>query len=143
MEAQTAVERVEQLQRERIEKGLCGCPCGEPRIGLSGQSLYLNERHKQRAYRERVNAAAEASGVPASLTLKAARGSTPTRRGNGDAQKAATRREKRSPELRVSYLKLAAAIDALGPDASVEDMRAAIDGLLTAKQRAALDARDG
>jgi hypothetical protein len=139
---------VEQLQQERAERGLCGCGCGESLKGRSARSLYLDARCRQRAYRERLNAAAEAAGVPAHLSLETIRAATPPGDRNGDAQ---TRRQappRRRTELRVSYRKLVALLDELeasdrewgiGWDSAFEQVRHAVEHeLLTPKQRDAL-----
>lgn len=95
----------------------CLCGCGEPIINRSAQVRYVNERHKQRAHRKRLKAAAEAAGLPASLSLKAVDSYTTggNRRGDGQAGARApqgTPSKPRKPSLRISYRKAVAAVSA-------------------------------
>lgn len=49
----------------------CGCGCGKT-FWTSRARKYIDHRHEQRAYRQRVQAAAADAGVPAVLTLEKA-----------------------------------------------------------------------
>lgn len=68
----------------------CGCGCGE-RFPAGGGRRYVNERHRQRAYRRRVKAAAEARGLPGSLSLQSVEATGRAGRRNGDAEKGGER----------------------------------------------------
>ena len=106
---------------------LCACGCGESLEGRSNRALYVNDRHRQRAYRRRLEDAAEAAHVPARLSLKTLEaGTSPPRDRNGDAETARkpARARKRS-DVRVSYSRL---VDALGEEQAI--------ALLTPRQRA-------
>ena len=70
----------------------CGCGCGEQLVGRSENTLYVNERHRQRAYRRRLKEAAEAAKLPSSLSFKSIESAQDTQRRNGDGH---TQRPKR------------------------------------------------
>jgi hypothetical protein len=75
----------------------CACPCNKPLpADAHARRCYLNERHRDRAYRDRLGEAAEAAGVSVRLSLGklAASGSTGERR--TDAKNGGRRRQTRS-----------------------------------------------
>jgi hypothetical protein len=125
-----------------IRTGQCACGCGEaPRPG----SKYADyERCRQRAYRQRVQKHLRDAGLPDRLNLRVAEGAEGR---HGDAQAAARKRTRRSPDLRISYRK---AVDAVAAEfarcsSSAEVGRAhhlraerTLVPLLTDRQRAAL-----
>lgn len=83
-----------------VRQGLCGCGCKNQILSRRASTVYVDERHKQRGYRRRLNAAAAAAGVAPRVTLEAVRATTLTANRNGDAQalpKAPQKRRKRSP----------------------------------------------
>jgi hypothetical protein len=137
----------------------CACNCGEPLINRSAQVRYVNERHKQRAHRRRLKAAAEAAGLPTSLSLKAIESATSTgnRRGDGHASAGKpqrTRSKPRKPSLRISYRKAVKQVARhiahngdlgskvlvrRGPwEAATREAESLLSPLLTDRQRAAL-----
>lgn len=72
--------------RELADRGVCGCGCGGPLTkGGNGRRLYLTG-HRQRFRRRLLKRLAEASGVPANLSLKSLQASETTGDRNGDAQ---------------------------------------------------------
>lgn len=62
----------------------CPCGCGGP--VLRGRKYALGGRCRQRAYRKRVRAAADAAGVPPTVTLETVDAASRTGARNGDAQ---------------------------------------------------------
>lgn len=114
----------------------CGCPCRREFDPSHDRQRYIDARHRQAAYRDRVKTTARANGVPDHLNLQTARG---TRLRNGDAQ------TRRAPSMRLSYYKTRDAIAAYfqDPVADGRSFRAdqILRPLLTAKQLAHLDGR--
>jgi hypothetical protein len=56
---------------ELVERGLCGCGCGERLpVKRHARRRYLGEHHRQRQYQRRLEAEARALGVPARLSLR-------------------------------------------------------------------------
>lgn len=94
------------------EPRLCACDCGQPLDGRRGNTRYVDARHRQRAYRKRLDAEARARGLSANLSLRTVRATRATRTRNGDARKRA-----RKPEKRLSYRK---ACDALAAHLQAE-----------------------
>jgi hypothetical protein len=83
--------------------------------GGNGRRLYCGEQCKDRAYRERVKAAAAAAGVPVKASLRffgtpSAPGSTGE--GRADAQNKRKAAKRRPPSLRISYPKAVEALTA-------------------------------
>jgi hypothetical protein len=100
--------RVLAEQRERVARGVCACGCGE-RLPVERRrgTRFQDERHRQRAYRARVDAAAADAGLPANrgvLTLEAVRQARATGTRNDDARKPARARQARRREGVSVYL---------------------------------------
>jgi hypothetical protein len=72
--------------RERVRAGVCGCGCGAPLGTVKGGRRYVNARHRQRAYRHRLELEAKVLAIPARLSLQALREYEPTRERHADAQ---------------------------------------------------------
>lgn len=113
----------------------CVCGCGRPRQPGSKYADY--ERCRQRAYKKRVRAAAEAAGVETRLSLERLEGSTSTGSRSGYASAARKRPQTRSPRTGVSvYFRDPAIVRAVLPlldrttpeeEAAAEAMSAALD----------------
>jgi hypothetical protein len=123
----------------------CGCGCGAP-VPDDDHPRYIDNRHKQRAYRRRVADEMHAHGLPAALSLKAARSGDPTSARNGDAQntreaaprgREAASRRRRAPDLRISWRKAVGALAAELDDR--QRAEAVLRPLLTDRQRRAVD----
>lgn len=71
---------------ERVAAGMCGCGCPSPLPAPRGRRRYLNERHRQRGYRRRLEVEARALGVPGRLSQKSLSASIPTGERHADAQ---------------------------------------------------------
>src|SRR5687768_12898091 len=79
----------------RVEAGRCACGCNKALPVPSGRRRYLNERHRQRGYRKRLEAEARALGVPERLSQKALSASFPTGERHADAQTPRSARQAR------------------------------------------------
>jgi hypothetical protein len=126
------------------EPRLCGCSCGE-RLddGRSAKAKYVNERHRQRAYRRRVKEEARRRGVEPSLTLETLRATDRAGVRNGDAQTARGRRKRGPlPGVRVYFQpgEAEALLEALDGAGSWNGSAATIERARDAV-RAALDRR--
>lgn len=90
---------------ERVARGMCGCGCPEHLPTPRGRRRYVNERHRQRAYRSRLEREAAALGVPARLTHEALDATIRTEDRHADAQSAASaptrRKSRRRPGVSV------------------------------------------
>jgi hypothetical protein len=123
----------------------CACGCGELLVGRRANTRYVNARHRQRAYRRRVQAAMSAHGLPVSLSLQVAQTTSPPTNRNGDARSGLSARQRRRPtpgQVRLSYPKAYALltdvlrrINVPDPDARA---RRELDAVLTDRQREAL-----
>lgn len=99
----------------------CACNCGQPLPPDARENRrYLDNNHRQRAYRRKVVERAAQNGVPASVSLRVL-GATQGRNGDGRTARRATR----EPELRLSYRRAVAVIVPYLPDAE-ELLRAAL-----------------
>lgn len=96
-----------------MSERLCACRCGQPLVGRSARTKFIDERHKQRSYRRRVQAAAEAVGLPDRLTLETVQTTNDARRRNGDAQKNGRARQTRRRQGLSVYLPRPELADAL------------------------------
>jgi hypothetical protein len=106
----------------------CACGCGRDIEGRHRGARYLNDRHRQDAYRKRVAQAIVAAGLPARLSLKTAEAHTSTHSRHTDANSGGSARRGRKPsDVRVGFPQLEAA---LGRDRA--------EALLTPAQRARL-----
>jgi hypothetical protein len=124
----------------------CACDCGEL-VDARGGRKYVNERHKQRAYRARVQSALRARGLPVTLSLKTANAGTPTGAGNGDAS---ARRKARQPrrltpgQVRLSYPRTLDLLTTILFRHNIPEpadyARRELDRLLTDRQRTAVRA---
>lgn len=87
-----------------VQADRCGCGCGAPLSSMTVRTFYVDKRHSQRAYRRRLERAAEASGVPARLSLQALQASNPSRERRDDAPAPRTARERRPlPGVRIYF----------------------------------------
>lgn len=68
---------------------LCACGCGQRLENRHARVKYVDERHRQRAYRSEVRRRAEAAGLPASLSLKTVEVADGSGVRNGDAERGA------------------------------------------------------
>lgn len=133
----SALVKLEERQRDAIERGLCKCLCGRPR---SSHSLYADYgRCRQRAYRLKLDAEASDRGVQTSTTLARLRehphGTAGPGSRNGDAQidRKRPRRRNRS-DVRIGLPRLErAARELLGETQT----RRLLDLVLTEQQRKA------
>lgn len=137
---------------ELREARKCACGCGASLLGRSARTIWHDDRCKQRGYRRRVVARAEAVGLPSSLSLRALDAGSTTHNRNGDAQTRgakprAVSKKPRKPSLRISYRKAVKAVSValvkgeLQIDAHKvprEQAEAALLPLLTPKQKEAL-----
>lgn len=75
---------------------ICDCGCNQ-RLdqGASERARYASERHRHKAYRDRVKREAEAAGLPSRLTLESVHATSGPRQRVGDAQSAARKRTRR------------------------------------------------
>lgn len=81
---------------ELVANGECGCACGgRLPAGASRRRHYLNERHRQRAYRRRLELVAQALGVPARLSRQTLQTRNPTGNRHADAQTRRTAPQRR------------------------------------------------
>jgi hypothetical protein len=122
----------------------CACNCGAPIDPRAGRR-YVDQRHRQRAYRDRVRAAMQARGLPAALSLRAAQTGDPSTLRSGDAPRRRGARQARrlTPgQVRLSYPKT---LDVLITEFKRVNMndperraRQVLDPLLTDRQREAL-----
>lgn len=89
---------------ERVERGMCGCGCPTALPVPRGRRRYVNDRHRQRAYRHRLEREADALGIPARLSLESLQGTIRTSERHADAQSAASaaRRGQTRPRLGVT-----------------------------------------
>lgn len=75
----------------------CACPCNKPLpAGARRNRLYIGERHKDRAYRVRLEAAAKAAGAPVRQSLETLQATTGTGNRRADGRKGA-RKVRRAP----------------------------------------------
>jgi hypothetical protein len=88
---------------ELAERGLCGCGCGEELGGQggNGRKVFRDVRHRQRFRRRMLKRLAEASGVPANLSVRTLQATETTDERNGDAQ-TRRKRPRRAPRPGVS-----------------------------------------
>lgn len=95
-------ERLEDLGLPHLAQAVrdyrCACGCGEQLHGGGERVLYVDPRHRQRAYRRRLEAEAKAAGIPARLSLETVQAARSTTARNADAQtrRAAPRRRRPS-----------------------------------------------
>lgn len=88
---------------ERHDAGVCGCGCGTTVRDRRGRRRYVDERHKHRAHRARLQAEAKLLGVPAHLSVKNLETAERTSTRSGDAQTGRQRPPaRRSPRPGVS-----------------------------------------
>lgn len=80
---------------------VCACGCGQPLTGRRANVKYVKRSHGQRAYRQRVERAATASGLPARLSLTTVQTPSGTTNRNGDGRRAVSGRSGRQ----ISYRK--------------------------------------
>lgn len=84
-------ERLEDLGLPHLAQAVrdyrCACGCGEQLHGGGERVLYVDPRHRQRAYRRRLEALAKAAGIPARLSLETVQAARSTTARNADAQK--------------------------------------------------------
>lgn len=130
---------------ERVARGMCGCGCPERLPVPVGRRRYVNERHRQRAYRARLEREAAALGVPTRLSHSALQATIRPHDRRADAQTA-----RRTPQRRKSRPRpgvtvyvptvdaVAALLDALADDARpvVVEHRAALAAALERRRRA-------
>lgn len=85
--------------RERVLNDVCGCGCGARLASRKAGRRYVDERHRQRAYRHRLELEARALAIPARLSLQALRQYEPTEDRHADAQEPAQapKRRRSSP----------------------------------------------
>lgn len=85
--------------RERVAAGVCGCGCGANLGPRPGRRRYANDRHRQRAYRGRLELEAKALAIPARLSVAALRAheSTGERHADAQAPPTAPKRRRSSP----------------------------------------------
>lgn len=75
---------------------VCDCGCnGRLDQGASERARYRSEKHRHKAYRDRVKREAEAAGLPSRLTLESVHATTGPRKRVDDAQSGARRRVRR------------------------------------------------
>lgn len=126
----------------------CECGCGASLDGRRRTTRYVNRTHGQRAYRKRVEREMRDRGLEPRVSLRVARSTNPTPKGNGDAKKQAGVRQasrKRASGMQVSYAKVYGELHARlwhFPDGE-RLIKEALRAALSDKQRARLDARDG
>lgn len=80
---------------ERVAAGRCGCGCTKPLPGNPGRRKYVNERHRQRSYRNRLEREARALGVTTRLSLSSLQTPDRTREHHADAHTPGTRPQRR------------------------------------------------
>jgi hypothetical protein len=100
-------ERIAAEEADRLERGVCLCGCEEPIVrprSGNGRRHYVNERHRDRRYRERVRREAEAAGVPVRQTRETLDSSNDPGARRTDAQRAGKRRPARRREGVSIYL---------------------------------------
>lgn len=118
----------------------CACPCNKPLPpNARANRHYIDERHKDRAYRQRLRGALSDAGLPASLSLKVVQATTGSGNRRADGRSGSQRRQTRRRDGVSIYLRdpanLAPVIAALeyaqehlgGPDLepAIEDVRRA------------------
>lgn len=113
---------------ERVERGMCGCGCPERLPVNRGRRRYVNERHKQKAYRQRLEREAEALGVPTRLSLARLQRTNPTRDRRADGQSAASGRQRRQSRPRPGLTVYVPTVDAAIVLLTVFDDLAQVDG---------------
>lgn len=131
----------------------CECGCGASLDGRRRTARYVNRTHGQRAYRKRVEKEMRDRGLEPRVSLRVARSTNPTPKGNGDGPKVASARQasrKRASGMQVSWAKAVETmtrylIDEAGWKGHERMVRAevsaALQPALSDKQRARLDAR--
>lgn len=131
------------------EPRTCGCDCGQPLDGRRENARYVNDRHRQRAYRNRLKSEAEAKGLSSNLSLRTVRATRATPERNGDGRRRAGR-AKRPSDIRSSYDRNIQAVTRVltGPPLHIAPglaarlaTRAARDAL-SERQRAAVEKRE-
>lgn len=80
---------------ERVANGRCGCGCPRLLPDNPGRRKYVNERHRQRSYRNRLEREARALGVTTRLSLTSLQTPDSTRERHADADTPATRPQRR------------------------------------------------
>lgn len=80
---------------ERVDRGMCGCGCPSALPVPRARRRYVNERHRQRAYRDRLEREANLLGVPARLSRGSLQMTVPTGDRHADAQSAGTQPQRR------------------------------------------------
>lgn len=130
--------------RHARDARVCACECGQPLTGRRGNTRYVDERHRQRAYRNRLKREAEAKGLSPNLSLRTVRATRATRKRNGDA-----RRRTRAPERRLSYRKACDTLAAhyvadqfMDPAVAALKARMVLSQALPGAQGAALEQRE-
>ena len=92
---------------DSVLDGFCWCACGTWIGHRRRTTRFVNEKHKKRYHRRRLQHAARAAGLPANLSFQAieqAQAGKSTGKRPGDAPR------RRKPDLRVSYRKALAAV---------------------------------
>jgi hypothetical protein len=91
---------------------LCACGCKHSLAGRSRRTRFYDARCRQRAYRRRLNEAAEAIGVPARLSLKTLASTNRTGKRHGDGPTRPGARQKRKRDGAALYLKRGSELEA-------------------------------
>jgi hypothetical protein len=136
--------------RELAERGVCGCGCGEELGGKggNGRALFRDVRHRQRFRRRMLKRLAEASGIPANLSVQTLQATDSTAERNGDAQRA-RKRPRRAPRPGVSiylptlddaqalegWVELGVRLAEERPDELAIDLEPALDAIVNALER--------
>lgn len=125
---------------QEVLEGRCACGCGRRLDSGAVRQFYLDEKHKQRAHRKRLELAAEAAGVPARLTLEALQSSNRTRDRHGDAPARPKRPRRPRPGVTI-YLPTAELADraraelAIAVDAGVAELAPVEEAIAAALER--------
>lgn len=130
--ARAELGRVLALQDERVALGRCVCGCGGRLEHRARGRRAIDERHKDRAYRERLKAAAADRGEAVRQTLHTLQATVPTGKRRTDASA-----RRRGPQTRprpgvTVYLKRP---ELLG--ATIDGLEAALDALQRINHQAA------
>lgn len=134
---------------EEVRAGRCACGCRTELGPGAVRQTYVDQRHRGRAHRARLQRAAEAAGVPPRLSLHALEEASATRERHGDAP-ARRKRRKTGPRPGVTvYLPtvrgaelalglLGAGAGAIADDLELERARDAIAAALERRRARAV-----
>jgi len=85
----------ELAEARAVLQGRCACLCGDAIAGGNVRTFYVDERHRKRHHRKRLERLADAAGVPARLSIETLRSANGTGGRPADAPTRPRRRQAR------------------------------------------------